>query len=160
MTIMRKAMFLAYLYSASIGSAQSVASKSSSERPFSIEISPVERDVKLGSEVYVKVRVTNTSTHDTVARGGFYAQGLNMSFGYDCRNAGGESVNKEVFPVGSIHGASPLGPGGSSEETAPISRACDLSRPGRYDIQVSRQIPNDPKNRIIRSNTIEITIQP
>ena len=93
MTIMRKAMFLACLFSTSIGSAQSAALKSSSERPFSIEISPVERDIRVGSEVFVKVRVTNTSTHDTVERGGFYAQGLNTAFGYDCRNAEGRSVN-------------------------------------------------------------------
>ena len=67
---------------------------------------------------------------------------------------------KEVVAIGSVHGAAPLGPGEGSEETVPISRACDLGRPGRYDIQVSRKIPNDPKKRIIRSNTIEITVQP
>jgi hypothetical protein len=108
----------------------------------------------------MKIRLTNTSQQDIVGGGGFHAQGLDTSYRYGCRNVVGKSVEKEIVMVGSAHDVPVLKPGESHEETAPVSRACDLSRPGQYEIQVSRKIPNDPQHGVVKSNTIKITVKP
>ena len=41
-----------------------------------------------------------------------------------------------------------------------ISRFHDLTRPGNYEVQLSRVISNDEKNGLAKSNKITITIAP
>jgi hypothetical protein len=145
---------------ARLTSAQSTAPKPSVP-PFSITIAAVDSEAKAGSEVFIKITVKNTSQEEAPGRGGFYAEGLNTAFHYDCRNSAAKFVNKEINTVfGSAGDAPALKPGESYEQTAPISRACDLSHPGQYEIQVSRNIPNDPQHRVVKSNTIKITVKP
>jgi len=128
--------------------------------PFSIVLTPVTSELKSGAEIYVKVRVTNTSQRDIMGGGVFNANGLDMGFHYDCRDAAGRSVEKEIMLVGSVHEPPILKPGESWDEEPPISRACDLSQPGLYEIQVSRIVPFDAKKRVVKSNTIKITVMP
>jgi hypothetical protein len=129
--------------------------------PFSITIACSDHEARAKSEVFIKLKVKNTSQTDTAGRGGFYAEGLNTAFTYDCRDDAGQSVNKEINSAfGTAHDGPALKPGESFEQTIPISRACDLSRSGQYQIQVSRKIPNDPKQRIVKSNIIKITVKP
>jgi len=156
MITFHKVLILALL-AASVGSAQPTDPKADKE-PFSISIVPMDNDLRTGAEVFVKVRIVNNSKNGTVSRGGFYAQGVDTAFQYDCRNAAGKYVNKEIFPVGSIGDAPPLGPGESYEETVPVSRACDLSHPGQYQIQISKRILGDPQHRVVKSNTVKITV--
>jgi hypothetical protein len=127
--------------------------------PFSIILTSVSSQVKAGAEVYVKVRVTNTSQRDIMGGGGFIANGLDTGFHYECRDATGRSVEKEIMLVGSVGDPPILRPGESRDEEPPISRACDLRRPGVYEIQVSRIVPFDAK-RMVRSNTIRLTVTP
>ncbi len=142
-----------------VGRANS-ASPKQNDHSFSITIKPVKPEVKAGAEVYVSVRLTNTSQRETMGGSGFHAQGLDTSYEYTCHDAGGKSVAKEIALVGSIHDAPILKPGESHEELAPVSRACDLSRPGRYTIQLSRSDPGDPGHRVVRSNTITMNVTP
>lgn len=86
----------------------------------------------------MKIVLTNTSYKDVGARGIFVDDGVDTSFQYDCRNPSGESVLKQLSGIGSLHEVPAIKPGESSERTVPISRACDFSRPGQYQIQVSR----------------------
>jgi hypothetical protein len=134
------------------------------ELPFSITIAPVNNAAKAGSQIYITVKVMNTTKQEMPSRGAFYAAGLNTSFQYDCRTTEGKPVNKKVLDFasvpGSVHDSQPLRPGASYEETAPISLACDLSKPGEYDIQVSRKVLNDPQRRVVKSNVIKITVKP
>jgi hypothetical protein len=114
------------------------------ELPFSIVLTPVSSEVRAGVEVFVKVRVTNTSQRDIMGGGAFNANGLDMGFRYECRDAAGRLVEKEILLVGSIHDPPILKPGESRDEEPPISRACDLSQPGIYEIQLSRDVVKSP----------------
>lgn len=140
------------------GAAQAVSPRR--ELPFSIALMPLSSEVRAGAEVFVKVRVTNTSQLDIMGGGAFNANGLDMGFHYECRNAAGRSVEKEIMQVGSIHDPPILKPGESRDEEPPISRACDFSQSGVYEIQVSRDVPFDAKKRVVRSNMIKITVTP
>jgi hypothetical protein len=142
-----------------VGRANS-ASPKQSDPSFSITIKAVEPEVKAGAEVYVRVRLTNTSQREIMGGSGFHAQGLDTSYEYNCHDAGGKSVAKEIAPDGSVHDAPILKPGESHEELAPVSRACDLTRPGRYTIQLSRTDPRDPRRTVVKSNTIAILVAP
>jgi hypothetical protein len=41
-----------------------------------------------------------------------------------------------------------------------ISRLYDLSQPGDYTIQLSRAVSDDPKNGVVKSNVITVTVTP
>lgn len=143
-----------------IGPRQSTAQTARKE-PFSLAIAPVANEVRPGSLVFIKLTVKNTSEGETFGRGGFYAEGLNAAFGYDCRNSAGQPVNKNFASLpGSAHDSPSLKSGESFEQEVPISRACDLDRSGQYEIQVSRKIPKDSQHRVVKSNTIGITVVP
>ena len=144
---------------ASVGFGQASAPQGGAE-PFSIVLTPTASNVKAGSDVFVKLKVTNTSQRDVVGQGGFYADGLNTGFQYDCHDTSGKSVAKEINTVvGSVGGGPMLHPAESYEETERISQACDFTRAGQYDIQISRKIPGDLQHRVVKSNIIRITVK-
>jgi hypothetical protein len=142
-----------------LNAAQSAPPKRA-DQPFSISITLLSTEVRAGAEIDLKTRLTNTSQREMGPRGVFYAQGLDMSYRYDCRDESGKSVAKEIFAMGSLGEVPALRPGESREGNAEISNACDLSRPGKYEIQVSRPIPDDPQHRVVKSNKITVTIIP
>lgn len=144
-----------------VNAAQSTPPKQSNQ-PFSITITPPGTDVKAGTVVYVIIRLTNTSTsqnNNLDGQGMYDMNGVDMSYRYDCKDASGKPVAKEFSGIiGSAGDRPALPPGESREETVPVSRACDLSRPGRNTIQVSRIDQSDPKHRAISSNRITIIV--
>lgn len=144
----------------SVGFSQASASQTHA-KPFSIVLTPTADEAKAGSDVFVKLKVTNTSQRDIVGQGGFYADGLNTGFQYDCHDANGKSVAKEINTVvGSVGGGPMLHPAESYGETERISQACDFTSAGQYDIQISRKIPGDPQRHVVKSNIIRITVKP
>lgn len=60
--------------------------------------------------------------------------------------------------AGSVYDPKVLKPGEGLEQTAPFGRACDFSRPGKYEILVSRSDPQDPKHHVVESNKLSITV--
>jgi hypothetical protein len=87
---------------------------------FTITISPLSKEVEAGTEVMIKVRLTNVSSHDILGGSGYHAQGLDMSYQYECHDGSAKSVAKEINPAGSVHDVLTLKPGESHEETVPI----------------------------------------
>lgn len=127
---------------------------------FSVQISTSSPEVKAGSPVVVNIRLTNTSTRDL----GFGAPLPSMTFDrhytYACESSRGGNV-AYYSPV--ELDAPPLitvKPGESHDEQVAISSACDLSQPAQYRLQVSRYNPNDPKQGLVRSNEISVTVKP
>lgn len=53
-----------------------------------------------------------------------------------------------------------LEPGETSLVSAPLGDWFDLSRPGKYTVQVSEHVSNDPASEVIKSNIIKITVLP
>jgi len=62
-----------------------------------------------------------------------------------------------------IHGAEAQGwasprPNESTKENIALSDLYDLSHPGQYTIQVSRAVSDKPKDGVVKSNTITVTV--
>jgi len=125
--------------------------------PFTLTISgPAE--VKTGSGVEVRVKITNTSTREIDA-GTFYVDGVDTGYTYDVRDsAGNPAQKKSIVMSGSIRLAK-LKPGGSVEKGTLVSRIFDMTRPGQYEIQLSRAV-GGPKDAVVKSNKITVTITP
>jgi hypothetical protein len=144
---------------------QSLAITISAEAPES-QTGPNSYTVKTGSDVFVKVHLTNTSkrrlflNYDKDSR-------TNVDFfhRYEVRDSAGNAAQKRAInhpEIGSTgHGwpARALKPGESMDITGDdISRLFDLSQPDEYTIQLSRSVSDDPKENVVKSNTITVKV--
>lgn len=136
---------------------------------FSLRLHGLEVPVKAGSEIRLRVTLTNTSDHDLsfgIAPGETPDQTL--SYTVDIRDARGQQAPPTAFlrdlrehrplTAGSVFGYT-LSPGKSYEEELVITKLYVLSHPGRYTIQVARSQkpwPNPASN--VKSNAIAIIV--
>jgi len=140
------------------GGAQSAA-------PFSITISTDKPTVKAGSDVYVEIRMTNTSNHsvDCTHQSQDF---LDRSFEYEVRDGSRKLIPKleRNVPLESdgVSGSPrSIKPGETCEAFGGyVSHPYDMSRPGEYTIQVSRRISGNPRDGVVKSNRITITVTP
>jgi hypothetical protein len=138
------------------------SSTESSTPPFALTLEAEENPVKAGSEVNVDITLSNSSN-----------RAMHMSYGL--------TESDDAFEVRDIQNRIPpetefarkskargyfsndhffyLQPGESLPK-APlvVSKFYDLSRPGKYKIQVSRAVPNALGGGTIKSNVVTITI--
>ena len=155
---------------------QVVAQDANSARPgpsTSLSIGAVQDSVKVGSPVALKVICKNTSNHDIKV----VTEIHNYHLKVDVRDAKGNLVPDT--PLGSIwngHGEpdmaritpedlkgnavyGTLKPGESSISELNVAKRYELSRPGKYTIQVQIADFEDP-SRLVKSNTITVTLIP
>lgn len=151
--------------------------------PFSLEISATwkpgyvgvwdftntaEKVVKAGSGVVIGIRKINRTDHE-IAR--LTETGGPYGYVYDVRDRDGNPVRtKSPYDRGWIRSGGPgrvrgskdmvLEPGEGYVSSAPISNWYDLSQPGKYTIQVSEHVSDDPRSDVIRSNVITVDIVP
>jgi hypothetical protein len=143
--------------------------------PFSISIGPYSNGragttedgltVKVGEEVGINIVKRNTSIQReedcTISHNSM--TGLDDKFQYDVRDSSGNPVGKlaikspEPFTMGPSHGCT-LKPGQSQASVATMTRLYDLSRPGKYTIQVSQPVSDNPEDGVVKSNTIVVTV--
>jgi len=134
---------------------------SSPKQPaFSITIGMEKPSLKAGSDVWIKITLTNTSDHD-IDCSSAYVNGVDRRYQYDVRDNTGLSMQKktehpELVP-GSIQLCT-LKPGESTTEESRISWLHDLSRPGKYTVQVSRGVSDNEKDGVVKSNTTAVTV--
>jgi hypothetical protein len=140
--------------------AQSVTPKQFNPH-FSVTISASNKVVKAGSPVDLKIRMTNTSNSEISLGAGIWVYGnINPFYTYDCRDEKGKLVKKDYAVVATLGDrAKPtLKPGEFQEEIITVSNACDLSRLGKYTIEVSTIDRDDAKHRLVSSNMITVTV--
>lgn len=140
--------------------APEVGTGDSKQQPFSIVITPVKSSVPVGGAIDIKIRLTNNSDHE-INVSGSWEHGMDMSYNYDVHDSNGNSPERKkheglLTDTGKVHS---LSPGESVEETSSVSEGCDMSTPGEYVIQLSRQVPDDPKT-VVKSNKITVTVTP
>ena len=63
-----------------------------------------------------------------------------------------------MIPMNSRNFGIYLRPNESTKENIALSDLYDLSHPGQYTIQVSRAVSNKPKDGVVKSNTITVTV--
>jgi|SRR5580692_1777635 hypothetical protein len=137
----------------------------------SVTISAASETVKVGSELRIKILITNKSDHEILLGkpAGKAGQGEFLNL-IEVRDERGNAVPKtryyrqirgeEYVPVGvyvSTIGFS-VKPGESMEEEAIVSKLYDLDKVGKYRIQTQH---DDPDNKaLVKSNTITVTVTP
>jgi hypothetical protein len=123
--------------------------------------------VTAGSDIFIKVHLTNISRHNLAL--GYDSDSrtnVTLSHTYEVRDSSGRVAQKRPINHPEIvtgHGwpARILKPHESMDITGDfISRLYDLSQPGDYTIQLSRAVSDDPKNGVVKSNVITVTVTP
>jgi len=149
-----------------------VSSPAKAPRPaISVTLSSVSSELKLGSEVRLKIAVTNTSDHDlrlTRSSGKDQGEFLNRFEVHEdqgnsvvktryYRNIRGEKAeNEELQEVFEEVVTLSLKPGESLTEEVILNKLYILDKPGKYTIQVDHV---DPETRVpVKSNTITVTL--
>jgi hypothetical protein len=126
--------------------------------PFKITIKTTSEKIAAGTQIELEIKVLNTSTETMVARSAFQAYDGDPTYEYSCHDSSGDSVSKEMNMVGSVHDPPSIRPGETYTSTVLLDRVCDLSRPGRYEIQLSRGVPMGSHDHVVKSNKIAITV--
>jgi hypothetical protein len=123
---------------------------------------------KAGSPIFLLVTLTNNSTR-TVSVPSFDRDYYTI----DVRDEHGKSVpetdearktkkamkapNARMFRSGVTE---ELKPHETSRHTIDVSQYLDVSRPGKYTIQATRQLPEELGPGVVKSNTISLTVTP
>lgn len=137
------------------------------ENPVS-QTGPESYNVKAGSDVFIKVHLTNVSNRN-LSLGYDKDSRTNVDFShqYEVRDSNGTPIQKRKIShpeiASSGHGwpARILKPGESTDITGDdISRLFDLSPLGKYTVQLSRAVSDDPKDGVVKSNTITVIAIP
>jgi hypothetical protein len=151
--------FSILLAGALLGQAKSQTVRSSRD-PFKITIKTTSEKIVVGTQIELEIQVLNTSAETMVARSGFQAYAGDPTYQYSCHDSSGSSVSKEIPMVGSVHEPPSIRPGETFTSSVFLERVCDLSRPGRYEIQLSRGVPMGSHDHLVKSNKITITVVP
>jgi hypothetical protein len=131
--------------------------------PYSITISTDKPTVAAGSNVFIKVKLTNISNEVVDCSTYDLAGGTDRYYQFDVRDENGAPVKKRdlsLYHDGSWRGKCDLEPGKSMESEKLVSWLHDFSKPGKYLIQISRRFSDDPNPQYAKSNTITITVLP
>jgi hypothetical protein len=137
---------------------------------FSLTLHGPSGPVKAGSDILLRVTITNLTDHDlnfVTEPGPAFDQPL--SYDISLRDENGRqapptallrSLREQSTQKGwRSNSGYALAPGKSHEEELAITKFYDLLTPGKYTIQVSRrQIPNRSQGDSVNSNIITITI--
>jgi hypothetical protein len=149
------------IHSAMLGELKRLQDLQQSDRdPFRITIKTSTEQVVAGTQVDLEINVLNTSAEAMVASSGFQAYDGDTTYEYSCHDSSGNSVSKEILTIGSVHDPPSIEPGEAYTSTVFLNRVCDLNRPGRYEIQLSRGVPMGRSDFVVRSNKITITVIP
>jgi len=139
-----------------------------SDQPLSITISTGSPVVKVGSEIVVKLTVKNISKRKrNVAKsnGPLQAELYYQVFVRD----GHGNTPKETKYERQITGKEPvniqgstvyvtLAPNEALSDDLLLNKLFELNEPGRYSVQVTREIPKELGGGLIKSNILQITI--
>jgi len=140
------------------------SSAKNSTAPFTLTLEAKENPVQPGSEVKVDIMLRNSSN-----RAMYMSCGLSeLDYALDVRDSQNRVPPETEYarklkgrPYFSNDQVFYLQPGESLPKAQwVVSKFYDLTRPGKYTIQVSRAVPKEVGGGTIKSNTITITVRP
>ena len=131
------------------------------QSPFSIVIESEKQSFKAGSDVWIRLRLTNLTKQD-LSVPVMDVNGVDAEYEYEVRGPGGTPANKVPNPHPEIQiGSSKSGVVKAGQSTAweeiRVSKVYNMTQPGQCSIHVSRPLPNDG---VVKSNTITVTVTP
>jgi hypothetical protein len=134
------------------------------KEPFNIVIKIETPVVKAGSGVSVNGRLTNVSNQPIDASGCYCGpSGLDSYLTWEVRDDKGKLAAKRIYAHPELATSSAIldriiNPGESLAGSQDISRLYDMSRPGKYVIQASRQVSDAKDSHVVKSNRLTITV--
>lgn len=137
--------------------------------PFSLTISSPQSSFKIGSDVTLELKMTNTSNRNISFGAGWGMPVVDI----EIHDVDGKQTPETPYGL-RLHRKDPrfalqdsvtgpvthptLRPGESNDSIGSLNKIYDLSKPGEYTIQVQRM---DPDSKIlVKSNTLTITVTP
>lgn len=138
-------------------------SVSSGQPPFAIVIAPLNSSFKAGSDVCVRIMLTNNSGKVFDMTHGVFNGVDEAEFRLEVHDETGKVV-PAVYPsspptMGAMQGGNLDANDIESTEECP-SKLHNMSTPGKYTIQAYRGIPGNPKGAEIGSNIVTVTVEP
>ena len=134
--------------------------------PFALSISAEDAVVKPQADVYIKIQMTNTSKHDIDCSSSDNDMlGMDVKYHYDIRDSSGNPVpthpmKHPELATGQFRLCT-LRPGKTASSNGNlVTKLYDLSHPGEYVIQVSRDVSANPLDGVVKSNKITVTVAP
>jgi uncharacterized protein (DUF305 family) len=127
------------------------------EKPVALNIASEHPTIVAGSDVSIKVSLTNTAHHDW-PEGVMYEDGiyLDSTFRFEVRDEHGNLVPKRHYPYEELRGGKvifrTLRAGETFTQSQAVSARYDMRKPGKYTIQVSRED--------VKSNIVTVTVTP
>jgi molecular chaperone DnaK (HSP70) len=140
--------------------------------PLSVSIEIDNSSVKLGADIQVKATLKNNTDQDvqvselrtaadnhleykvTVERDDHTA--VAKKYAEKLRR---HEVPRDPLETGSVHFV-PIQPGKTHEDSVNISNRYEFDKPGKYSIQLERELPESLGGGVIKSNTITVTVTP
>jgi acetyl esterase/lipase len=143
------------------------AQAGSGHATFAIAISAPQDEMRLGSDIAVKIALKNISNHQITFGHRPGANNPEFSYEIEVKNAKGQPVEETSYGREArdprrreeqSRTVDYVQPGGSSVQTAHISKLFSLSRPGWYTVQVSRK--DSASGEVVRSNEVRVAVVP
>lgn len=158
-------MRIRYWLLAALAFAVLVQESFAASQPFTMSLSTEKTVVKAGADVWVKVHLTNTSSRDMDLSASINDMiGIDPNYNIDVRDMSGNPGAKkhhDHMNLATGHGVfRSLKAGDSVTDEINVGRLYDFSTPGRYTIQISRQISENAKDGSVKSNAIRVTVTP
>jgi dipeptidyl aminopeptidase/acylaminoacyl peptidase len=134
---------------------------------FAIAISVPQDEVRVGSDVPVKIALRNVSNQKIVFDHRPGANNPEFSFEIAVKNAKGKMVEETAYGRKASDArrrqeedrtVEYVQPGGSAVQTAHIAKLVSLSRPGWYTVRVSRK--DSVSGEVVRSNEVKFAVVP
>lgn len=130
--------------------------------PFSISLAATGTSINAGSDIWVSVQLTNKTSHN-LSVPITEVNGVDMAYQYDVRRDSGVLVERLAndhpeVQIGSFKSRI-LKPGESTaREEVRLSKLNNMSRPGINVIRISRRVSTNPKEGVVKSNDITVTV--
>jgi hypothetical protein len=134
---------------------------------FSIAISVSQDEVRIGSDVPVKIALKNISKRQIVFGHRPGANNPEFSFEIAVKNAKRQMVEETAYGREAsdtrrrqeeTRTTEFVQPGGSAVQTAHLAKLVGLSRPGWYTVRVSRK--DSASGEVVRSNEVKFAVVP
>jgi hypothetical protein len=137
----------------------SIAYSQAAKQPFTITVSADKPHVNVGDGVLLNIVMTNTSDQEVDCTRN-WSNALDRNYKYEVLDEYGQPMPQIVRNHPAPFRLSPcvIKPGETAKSGGLISILYDFSRPGKYTIQVSRGIQDDPSDELVKSNIITITV--
>jgi hypothetical protein len=163
---------LSFVLSLLIVATHASAPGQAARQPFSLTVTTPQSIITAGAELRVQVTLKNITDHDIFVSRDFARETAERNYVIDVRDESGQiapdtAYNRKRKDPGDAkhpnvrygsHMLETLKPGEELNDDAVVTKLYDITLPGKYSLQVSRQSSDAPGGNIVKSNKIGITV--